>query len=72
MYKLSAVSLGFHKDQFVAYGDTQQEVIAEMFVYLQRTHPSYIGQNTPQRLAEIDQLFIDKIEHADTYFGKKE
>ncbi|MBP1693633.1 MAG: hypothetical protein H6Q37_1516, partial [Chloroflexi bacterium] len=53
MYKITARSLGLKSD-FVAVDETKEAVVAKMFQWLEVNHPEYIGDNSIQRLAEID------------------
>ena len=63
MYQLKTDALGL-KDGHTVYGETKEEVIAKMFQYLEMRHAAYIGEQTIQRLAEIDaviKLHIEEI-----------
>lgn len=61
MYRLRAAELDL-RDSFVAYGETQPEVVAKMFQWLEVHHPKFIGEPTMARLAELDTLFHLHIE----------
>lgn len=63
MYKIETKKLGIH-DGRTAYGETRAEVKSKMFTFLETFHPTYIGQQTIQRLAEIDAALEDAIEEA--------
>jgi len=70
MYKITARSLGLKSD-FIAVDETKEAVIARMFQWLEVNHPEYIGDNSIQRLAEIDAILTKHIVIAEDYFGKQ-
>jgi hypothetical protein len=63
MFKLQFKNLGIHNGR-VVFGETRDEVKSKTFTFLEQFHPNYIGQQTIQRLAEIDTAIEDAIEEA--------
>jgi len=70
MYKITAKSLGLKSD-FAAVDETKEGAMAQMFQWLEVHHPEYIGDNSIQRLAEIDAILTRHIVPAEDYFGKQ-
>ncbi len=71
MYKLHEDHLGV-KCNFIAYGDTVDEVVEKIFVHGIEYHPEFYDASTVEKMAELDQLIRTHVESAETYFGEKE